>query len=93
MSELTDNEMAVLREVLTDVFFDGADSVLWVDCFVDSAKTNLGVTAQSIGGTLTSLQQKGMIDITIDNDPGRNTKSDNTLSLTPNGAAILNIDA
>lgn len=66
MQHITDNELAVLRAILTNYFHDGLKgretigNLVWADCINDAGKPS-GVTGKSLSGVVSSLSRKGLI--------------------------------
>lgn len=64
LKRMTELEEKVMEAIALDPFFeDGEDSVLWLDCFLDTVEDNMGIEPKKTRALLVTLQEKGYLDI------------------------------
>lgn len=64
LPELTDKEKAVFLSLKKDDFWEqDNDSLLWLEIATDTAAVVTGLSDHAVGGVITSLNTKGLIDI------------------------------
>ena len=67
---LTKKQSEVLRWVLNDDAYEGAESMIWIESFCEMVSNGTGYTIKAVEGILSSLWVKGYITCNILAGPG-----------------------